>query len=67
MEEAVQQNLEAIDDLFVQTVQAELEQARKDGNLDRSARLGQILSVIEAACDTTKRIGFGGRTDGICG
>lgn len=51
IEEAVQQNLEAIDDLFVQTVQTELEQARKDGNLDRSARLGQILSVIEAAAE----------------
>ncbi len=49
LEEAVQQNLEAIDDLFVQTVQAELDQARKDGNLDRSARLGQILNVIENA------------------
>jgi len=49
LEEAVQQNLEAIDDLFVQTVQAELEQARKDGNLDRSARLGQILNVIQEA------------------
>lgn len=49
LEEAVQQNLEAIDDLFVQTVQAELEQARKDGNLDRSARLGQILNMIEDA------------------
>jgi hypothetical protein len=47
LEEAVQQNLEAIDELFVQTVQAELEQARKDGNLDRSSRLGQMLKVIE--------------------
>jgi predicted GTPase len=49
LEEAVQENLEAIDDLFVQAVQVELEQARKDGNLDRSSRLSKIMSVIEEA------------------
>ncbi len=49
LEESIQQNLEAIDDLFVQTVSKELEAARKEGNLDRSARLQQILNVIEQA------------------
>ncbi len=47
LEEAVQQNLEVMDDLFVQTVARELEDARKTGNLDRSARLQQILNGIE--------------------
>lgn len=49
LEESVQQNLEGIDDLFVQTVTRELEAARKEGNLDRSSRLQQILNVIEQA------------------
>ncbi len=49
IEEAVQQNIEAIDDLFVQTVSRELEAARKEGNLDRSSRLKQIMDVIEQA------------------
>ena len=51
LEAAVQQNLDAIDDLFVQTVARELEAARKEGNLDRSARLQQILNVIEQASE----------------
>jgi hypothetical protein len=49
IEEVIEQNLEAIDDLFLQTVASELEQARKAGNLDRSVRLQKILDVIEAA------------------
>jgi hypothetical protein len=49
LEEAVEQNLEAIDDIFVQAVQMELERARKDGNLDRSSRLSKIMNVIEEA------------------
>jgi len=51
LESAVQQNLEAIDDFFVQTVARELETARKEGNLDRSARLQQILDIIEQASE----------------
>jgi len=51
LESAVQQNLEAIDDFFVQTVARELETARKEGNLDRSARLQQILNIIEQASE----------------
>jgi hypothetical protein len=49
LEEAINENLDAIDELFVQTVQAEQEQARKDGNLDRSSRLAQILTIIQEA------------------
>ena len=49
LEEAVNENLEAIDDLFMQTLTSELEAARKAGNLDRSARLQQIRTIIEEA------------------
>jgi hypothetical protein len=51
LEEVIQQNLEAIDDLFVQTVNQMLADARKEGNLDRSARLQQILDVLERAAE----------------
>jgi hypothetical protein len=58
LEEAVQQNLDSIDELFVQTVERELEDARKSGNLDRSARLGQILKVIEEAAAPSEELAF---------
>lgn len=45
--EAVYQNLQAIDDFFVQEVQRMLEAARKQGNLERSARLNQIVEVLQ--------------------
>jgi hypothetical protein len=51
LEEVIQQNLGAIDDLFVETVNQMLEDARKEGNLDRSARLQQILNVLEQAAE----------------
>ncbi|HBX68446.1 MAG TPA: hypothetical protein DEH25_03420 [Chloroflexi bacterium] len=49
LEEAVMQNIEAIDDLFLQVLTSELDAARKAGNLDRSARLQQIMTIIESA------------------
>ena len=58
IEEAVQQNLGAIDELFVQIVQQELEDARKTGNLDRSTRLQQILNVIEEASAPSDELAF---------
>jgi hypothetical protein len=56
LEEAVKQNIDAIDELFIRTVQSEQEQARKDGNLDRSARLGQILSIIEETSEPPEEL-----------
>ena len=58
IEEAVQQNIEAIDELFVQTVAKELEDARKEGNLDRSSRCRQILNVIEQAAAPPAELGL---------
>ncbi len=58
LEEAVQQNIEAIDDLFMQVVSSELENARKAGNLDRSARLQQIVSIVEKSAGPPPEIEF---------
>jgi hypothetical protein len=44
---ALEQNVEVIDEFFVQTVTRALDTARKAGNLDHSSRLQQILDVIE--------------------
>jgi len=49
LEQAVMQNLGAIDQIFVDVVQSELQKARQEGNLERSARLGQILDILQKA------------------
>ena len=43
---ALEQNLAAVDEFFIQAVTQSLEKARKEGDLDHSARLQQILDVI---------------------
>ena len=45
--EMIAQNADAIDELFVNVVGAELEAARKAGNVQRSGRLQEVLQVIE--------------------
>ncbi len=47
IEETLKQNIEAVDEFFIQAVNQALEQARKSGNLEHSARLRQILDVLE--------------------
>lgn len=49
LEAAVRQNINAIDEPFIQALTIELELARKEGNLERSARLQQLMTAIEAA------------------
>ena len=49
LEAALRQNANAIDETFIQALTLELELARKEGNLDRSTRLQQVMSAIEAA------------------
>jgi hypothetical protein len=58
LEEAVTHNLDAIDDLFVQTLASEIDTSRKEGNLDRSARLQQIMSIIEEASTPPPELGL---------
>jgi hypothetical protein len=58
LKESIMQNLEAIDDIFIQTLTSELEAARKEGNLDRSSRLQQIVSIIEEASAPPSELGL---------
>lgn len=58
LEAAVRQNIEAIDETFIQALTLELELARKEGNLDRSARLQQLMTAIEAASAPPPEIAF---------
>lgn len=46
--QAIQTNAALIDEYFVQAVQQELEQARKSGDLEKSAKLNQIDETIRS-------------------
>jgi hypothetical protein len=58
LEVAVRQNINAIDETFIQALTLELELARKEGNLDRSARLQQLMNAIETASAPPPEIMF---------
>jgi hypothetical protein len=49
IEEEVQNNLNLVDDFFVQVLQSDLSAARKDGNLEKIQKLERIMVVIEKA------------------
>ncbi|GAB4527663.1 MAG: CpXC domain-containing protein [Anaerolineales bacterium] len=49
LEQAVRQNMGAFDQLFMDVVQEELQKARQAGDLGRSARLGQIIEILQKA------------------
>ena len=42
-------NLQAVDDLFVQQLNAEMEEARKNGDLDRIGKLQKVLAALQQA------------------
>lgn len=48
-ETAVLQNIQAIDEAFVEVLNSELEKARQEGNLERSAKLNKIQDVLRQA------------------
>jgi hypothetical protein len=56
--QAIQANAGQIDEFFVQAVQEELERARKDGDLERSAKLNQIDQTIQEAMAQPPEIEF---------
>lgn len=58
VEEAVLENLGAIDQYFVDLLGQELEAARKAGDLERSVKLQQIMGVIEKASAPPPEIAF---------
>lgn len=49
LELTIQQNIQAIDEYFVQVLNEELEKARKTGDLERSARLQQVAEILQRA------------------
>jgi hypothetical protein len=49
LRQATLQNLRAIDDYFVEAVHSELEVARKNGDLEKSSKLNEILQTLEEA------------------
>jgi len=56
IEEELEKNSNAINDFFVQVLQAELSAARKNGNLDRIQKLERIMIVIEKASTPAKEV-----------
>jgi hypothetical protein len=55
---AVQQNLGAIDQVFIQVVTSELEAARKAGDLERSSKLQQVVQAIDDASTPPPEVEF---------
>jgi hypothetical protein len=49
MEQAIAQSIPAMDEIFVQEVEAMQTQARSKGDLDRSSKLQKILDVLQQA------------------
>ena len=58
IEQAMQENVESINELFVQLLESEISQARKKGDLDRINKLEQIMIFIEKATQPTEEIQF---------
>jgi len=47
IKKALEQNIGAVDEFFIQAVTQSLEKSRKEGDLDHSSRLQQILDIID--------------------
>ena len=58
IEQAMQENMESINEFFVQMLESEITQARKKGDLDRINKLEQIMIFIEKASQPTEEIQF---------
>jgi hypothetical protein len=58
LEATIQQNIEAIDEIFLQVLTQELESSRKISDLGRSAKLEQIAAIIEEAATPPAELDF---------
>jgi hypothetical protein len=58
IQEATAQNLQAIDQFFVEVLNAELTAARQSGDLEMSGKLAQILAVLEQASSAPPELEF---------
>ncbi|HSO26603.1 MAG TPA: CpXC domain-containing protein [Anaerolineales bacterium] len=54
----MQQALQVVDEFFVQELNAALEQSRQQGDLERSAKLRQMVDVIQSASAPPPEIAF---------
>lgn len=57
-DQAIQQHAPELDEFFVQAVQQALEEARKAGDLDKSAKLSQLEEIIRQATAQPPEIEF---------
>lgn len=58
VEEALMENLGAVDDFFLQEVNRSLEAARKNGDLERSAKLQQIIAALQSMEEAPPEVAF---------
>ncbi len=58
IETALEENIENINEFFVQVLESEIAQARKSGNLDRITKLEQVMIFIEKASQPTAEVQF---------
>lgn len=58
VETALQENLDVVDDFFMQALQQELEEARKAGDLERIGKLRDIDTILQKASEPPKEIQF---------
>ncbi len=58
IETALQENIESINEFFVQVLESEIAQARKDANLERITKLEQVMIFIEKAAQPAEEVQF---------
>jgi hypothetical protein len=58
IETAMQENIDNINEFFVQILESEIAQARKSGNLERITKLEQIMIFIEKSAQPTEEVQF---------
>ena len=58
MKAALEQNAGAIDEFFIQAVTQSLERARKEGEIEHSSRLQQILDIINELSEPPEELEF---------
>lgn len=58
VERALAENLSAVDEFFMQEIEVALNQARQQGDLERSAKLQKIVQMLEEASEPPAEIGL---------
>lgn len=58
MEAALEQNVGAIDEFFIQAVTQSLERARNEGDLEHSSRLQKVLDIINELSEPPEELEF---------